>query len=182
MKCEKKQDGYILRASFYDVLVALVGCVFSLICMVVFPLCLNFVLPDFSFWDGLIISLPFIYLLVFSVVLMVDRIGYTMILDGEGVHIKRTLRRERILPWRHIREWGVTRKHRDQKRKILYFSPRTLTCDRNSGAKSFPRSAGALSIQVFPDEYAELVRSGGLDFCRKQLDSVARYVVTEAEH
>ena len=111
---------------------------------------------------------------------MLFRSGYTMILDGEGVHIKRTLRRERILPWRYIREWGITRKHRDNKHKILYFSPRLLVCDRRSGAKSFPLSADVLCIQMLPDEYAEILRSGVLDFCEERLSdgSTAEYSVT----
>ena len=103
---------------------------------------------------------------------MIDNIGRQLVLDGDGVHLRRTLMKETVIPWEKVRGFGIAHqdggyRHRSRRVHYFYISPTSLY---SHGLVIRPQKR-ALSLMVSRDEIDELYAVGILDFCEKKINA-----------
>ena len=185
MKINKTDTGYVLRQSRFLVvsggLLLFMGIGFTALLVLLLP---SFDLPeDRPALVYMICTLALLY--GAGGYLLVANLGRRMVLDGEGVRLRATLLKERLLPWASVRDLGIT--HKDgqgrqswKRTHYLYVSPTRLGTD---GHIRVIRSKNrALCLTVSRGEIDELYALGVMDRCtewanrgKEGYDRVAAY-------
>lgn len=173
MKIIKTDGGYTLRQSPFPLISGItllsVGLFLGLILLAFLPVAQSTKEKCGMAACGLMVLI----LLGAGLYLLIDNIGRHLVLDQNGVHLRRTLMKETVIPWEKVRDFGITHqdgtyRHRNQRAHYFYISPSPLYSDGR--VRVIRPKNRALSLMVSRDEIDELYAVGILDFCEKQIN------------
>ncbi len=171
MKINKTDTGYTLRQSRFPA--AAGGVVLGMGLSMT-----AFMLPFLSAFSGTkeLAGMVFLAILLIMVIgvgihQLITNLGRQLVLDGEGVHLRCTLLKERFLPWEKVRDLGFTHVDgtgRQRSRRVHYFyiSPTRLGSD--GSIRVIRNQKLVLHLTVSRDEIDELYGRGVIDFCEKR--------------
>ena len=172
MKITKIDGGYTLRQSSFPLISGIVllsaGLFLGLILLAFLP-----VAQSTQEKCGMAVcGLMVLVLLGTGLFQLIDNIGRQLVLDQNGVHLRRTLMKEAVIPWEKVRGFGIahqdgTYRHRNQRVHYFYISPTPLYAH----SLVVRPQKRALSLMVSRDEIDELYAAGILDFCEKNINT-----------
>lgn len=167
---QKSPTGYILRARPANPMVVAYVILQALMGLIMLNLCLWLKPADGGMYlllAGIFVGMP----MAICLPLILWTLGERYELDEKGVHLRYTFRRERLLRWDEVRDWGVTQVWYSKQKDLthmLYFSPAELPVIGMAYKKLDGRKdMCALGIHV--TDYNEMVDIGLWDFCRSRL-------------
>ena len=168
MKIDKSDTGFTLRQSRFPAVMGGVILVTGL-CMTAFMLPFLLVFNSTRELVGMVFLIAFLAVIIGAGIhQVITHTGRHLVLDGEGIRLRRTFMKECFLPWEGVRDFGITHedgtgRRRSQRIHYVYLSPTRLSAGGQS--RVIRKSNRALSLTVSRDEIDELYGQGVMDFC-----------------
>lgn len=170
IKITKTPTGYVIREHpvnpmvvVYIILQALMGLVMLLLCLWLKP-------ADggvYLLLIGIFVGMPVAICLPFILWSMGERYEF----DEEGIHLRYTLHRGKLLRWEDVQDWGITEVWYSKLPHVthsIYFSTAVLPV-MGTAYKRLDSRKDVLSLQINSLDHRIIVDTGLWDYCRTHM-------------
>ena len=169
MKIVKHNAGYVLRQSPFPA--AAGGLILGMgLIMAVFSAAFLPAVSGAEEWAATVFTAAFLAAITGTgIYQVVIHRGRRLVLDADGVHLQRTLMKEKFLSWEAVRDLGCTHedggyRRRQQRAHYFYVSPVRL----GSRGHVIRARHRALLLHVSRAEIDDICAAGVIDFCEEK--------------